>query len=152
MNSKDEIRVHVTGTGMTGALLAPVVTLEVNEKSTLSPYLQLSSAHFHVSPPLVIGVDTDHLAVLVTAYEALSAEVQDLKKEVAQLQADRDPTTVSLRNISDAAAKQEIKAYFEAHHGETIFSSDLVVALRLEYETVERLLHELQSEGLIAKA
>ena len=47
---------------------------------------------------------------------------------------------------------REIKAYFAAHDGETIYPSDVADEVRLDYHFVCDLIRELETEGQVAKA
>jgi hypothetical protein len=53
------------------------------------------------------------------------------------------------REISDAEAKAEIKNIFDSHNGEVLYPSDVAHQLNLDYDTVVRLLDELEAEGRI---
>jgi hypothetical protein len=48
-----------------------------------------------------------------------------------------------MKEISD------IKQYFEKHHGEILYPSDVAKALNLPYDLVERLFNELELSGKI---
>jgi hypothetical protein len=57
---------------------------------------------------------------------------------------------IDLRDdVSCEEAKREIKAYFEAHHGEKLNAVSISVALRIDDEIVTRVLDELEKEGQI---
>lgn len=45
--------------------------------------------------------------------------------------------------------KADIKAYFDKHHGEIIYTSDVATALSQDYWVVEKLIHQLVQEGKI---
>ena len=54
------------------------------------------------------------------------------------------------RDISDDDARQEIKGYFEALHGEVVFPSEIAENLNLDYDQVVRLVQDLVSNREIA--
>ena len=58
---------------------------------------------------------------------------------------------ITLREISPGQAKTEIKQYFKEHDGETIYPSDIVEALSIDYLETEKAFEELKNEGLIAE-
>jgi len=79
----------------------------------------------------------------------LKAENTALKEKVASMQANSAGELLEIREIPREQAKKEIKAYFEAHHGQNIYPSDLMDALRLDYNLVWELCNELEKEEKI---
>lgn len=82
--------------------------------------------------------------------------IAELERQVAalrsRLDADEAADLHSLRRLSSAAAKKEIKALFERHHGETLYPSDIAVELRLDYDFVVKVLEAMVGEGQIGQA
>lgn len=80
----------------------------------------------------------------------LLAENAALKEKVAAMQAiDSAKDLLEIRDIPREQAKAEIKAYFESHHGESIYPSDIMENLRLDYDLIGELCDELEKEGKI---
>lgn len=88
--------------------------------------------------------DLDHLR---SEHERLALEVAELKGQVRDLQQQIEPP--ALRDLTDEAAKAEIKTFFADHHGETIYASDVAAALSLDYDKVAQWLQELEHDGEI---
>ena len=74
-------------------------------------------------------------------------ELNRIKKEVEGFIIEE----ITLREISSGQAKTEIKQYFKEHDGETIYPSDIVEALNIDYLEIEKAFEELKNEGLIAE-
>jgi hypothetical protein len=101
---------------------------------------------------------------------SVNVSIADLAKEISELAAAikrLETTLISLektitegvpltprpvRTLSDKDAKKEIKKFFEANDGETLYPSDVSEVLNLDYEFVERIVWELENEGKIATA
>ena len=82
----------------------------------------------------------------------LKAKNADLEEEIAAMQANyAEAEVLEIRDIPRDQAKQEIKDYFEAHHGEDIYPSDVMEALFLDYDLISELCNELQREGKIER-
>jgi hypothetical protein len=94
--------------------------------------------------------------VLSASIDALKQSIDELKKEVASLTNQLEAVTAQLtakpREISDEAAKTEIKQYFESLDGDVIYPSDVADDLNIDYDTVARLIQELVADGQIAAA
>ena len=46
-------------------------------------------------------------------------------------------------------AKTAIQAYFDAHHGEKIYPSDIWETLNINYILIQELIEELEGEGKV---
>ena len=85
--------------------------------------------------------------------------IADLQKEVKELRemltrigqslSMNETEIVNLRDIPYKQAKKEVKDYFEAHHGETIYSYNLVEDLKIDFDIVDKILGELEKEKQI---
>lgn len=66
----------------------------------------------------------------------------------------KEPTveTVELRELTDHRAREEMRAYFEKHHGEILFADEVAEALSIDVEQSIRLCEVLRREGKIAEA
>ena len=69
--------------------------------------------------------------------------ISRIEKIESVLEADE---ILECRNISKEEAKKEIKAYFEEHHGENFYASDIEDNLGIEYDLVMEIFEELESE------
>jgi len=99
---------------------------------------------------------------LLETMTALTAEVRELRgavetavkglaavtRRLDELRATEAPEANVVR---DEDARTTIKSYFEAHHGETLYPSDVAAALHLPYRQVTKLLDELERDGQIAR-
>lgn len=56
---------------------------------------------------------------------------------------------LQLREIPREQAKEEIRKFFQDHHGEAIYPSDILEALHLDYDLVYEICEELEKEGKI---
>jgi transposase len=56
---------------------------------------------------------------------------------------------INLRDIPYDQAREEIKKYFEAHHGENLYSHDITKALCIDIEMVDNIIEKLEREGQI---
>jgi DNA-binding MarR family transcriptional regulator len=90
----------------------------------------------------------DEVARLRAAIEALSEHIAGLDSWEGIRHA-----TISnaQQSLGDDAAKQEIKAYFEKRHGETVYPSDVADELNLDYDSAVRLIGELEQDGSVAR-
>jgi hypothetical protein len=78
------------------------------------------------------------------------AEITTLKEKIAAMQATNSAKEFfEIRDIPREQAKAEIKAYFESHHGEAIYPSDIMEDLRLDYDLIGELCDELEKKGKI---
>ncbi len=76
--------------------------------------------------------------------------VEDQLERIRELVSAFAPEVIELRDISPEQAKKEIKQYFEEKHGEHFDSVDIMSALSIDHEIVDRVLIELEKEGSIA--
>ena len=96
------------------------------------------------------GGITEAVERLRLEHDLLVLEVARLRESVAELsQQVADDSEPELRELTEGEAKAEIKTYFENHHGETIYASDVASTLSLDYDCVERWLQELERDGQI---
>lgn len=80
----------------------------------------------------------------------LKAENVSLRKRVVAMQATNSAEKfLEIRDIPRDQAKEEVRAFFESHHGETIYPSDVMEALSLDYDLVYEICEELEKEGNI---
>lgn len=80
----------------------------------------------------------------------LKAENISLRKMVVAMQATNSAEQIlEIRDLSREQAKKEVRAFFKAHHGETIYPSDVMEALSLDYDLVYEICEELEQEGKI---
>jgi len=56
---------------------------------------------------------------------------------------------LEIREIPRKQAKDEIRAFFKSHDGETIYPSDIMEALALDYDLVYEICEELEEEGKV---
>jgi hypothetical protein len=90
----------------------------------------------------------NEVAQLRTAIDALSERIAEMNLSAHSRRSAKD---IPERGISDAVAKEEIKAYFEQRHGETVYPSDVAEDLDLDYDRTIRLIGELESDGRVAR-
>lgn len=107
------------------------------------------------------GVITEKQAVSSTGQPILiyNRRINEIEKEVKALkeiiiQNNRcfDPEgseIIHLRDITRDQAREEIKEYFEAHHGENLYSHDITKALCIDLEMVDDVLEEMEREGQV---
>ncbi len=100
---------------------------------------------------VVAGVDVDHLGTLLDPYQAITDEINELKKEVAQLKSAIEPEPPQIREISDAKAKSEVRAFFNEHDGEVIYPDDVAEVLNIDLMQAVRVCDALAKEGKIAQ-
>ena len=84
--------------------------------------------------------------------DEIEKEVKALKEVITKINSRFDPegpVIVDLRDVSRDQAKKEIKEYFEAHHGENLYSHDITQALCIELEMVDDVLAEMERDGQI---
>ena len=82
----------------------------------------------------------------------IEKEVKALKEMLSQISRcfnPEEPAIIHLRDIPRDQAKEEIKKYFEAHHGENLYSHDITKALFIDLEMVDDVLAEMEKEGQI---
>ena len=80
----------------------------------------------------------------------LKAENEGLRAKVVAMQATNSAEKfLKIREIPREQAKEEVRAFFKAHHGETIYPSDVMEALSLDYDLVYEICEELEQEGKI---
>lgn len=82
----------------------------------------------------------------------IEKEVKALKEIIAQINRCLDPeesVIIHLRDITRDQAKEEMKEYFESHHGENLYSHDITKALCIDIEMVDSILEEMEKEGQI---
>lgn len=80
----------------------------------------------------------------------LRAENESLKAKVVAMQATNSAGKfLEIREIPREQAKEEVRAFFKAHHGETIYPSDVMEALSLDYDLVYEICEELEQEEKI---
>ena len=80
----------------------------------------------------------------------LKAENISLKAKVVAMQATNSAERFQeFREIPRDQAKEEVRAFFKAHHGETIYPSDIMNTLSLDYNLVYEICEELEQEGEI---
>jgi hypothetical protein len=97
-------------------------------------------------------VDSTTVQLLLDQGRSDRERISALEREVAELRESIGVSELPARKVSRAQCKKEICAYFETHHGETFYPSDLADELRLDYGTVRDIIDELETEGEIAKA
>lgn len=80
----------------------------------------------------------------------LKAENEDLRAKVVAMQATNSSEKfLEIREIPREQAKEEVRAFFKAHHGEAIYPSDVMEALSLDYDLVYEICEELEKEGMV---
>lgn len=80
----------------------------------------------------------------------LKAENEGLRAKVVAMQATNSAEKIlEIREIPREQAKEEVRAFFKAHHGEAIYPSDVMEALSLDYDLVYEICEELEQEGKI---
>lgn len=99
----------------------------------------------------LVSVGADDTRMAGAELQKVKQEIAELRELVAQLIQEMQPESVEIRDISVEQAKHEIKAYFNDHHDESIYPSDLEVALRLDYTLIVQLVGQLEEEGEIGK-
>ena len=82
--------------------------------------------------------------------DKLKAENEDLRAKVVAMQATNSSEKfLEIREIPREQAKEEVRAFFKAHHGEAIYPSDVMEALSLDYDLVYEICEELEKEGMV---
>lgn len=79
----------------------------------------------------------------------LKAENTALKEKVAAMKTNSAEKMLQLREIPRDQAKEEIRKFFQDHHGESIYPSDILQALHLDYDLIYEICEELEKEGKI---
>lgn len=127
------------------------------QSERLHPVFQRAlPARAGVNTPLIVydKVTSEKLRRAEDSAKEIERRISELALRVKELEAYVSAATVvvEVRELPDAEAKRLIKEYFEQHHGETAYASDIALSLKLDYEQVTRLMTELENEGQIAKA
>lgn len=101
----------------------------------------------------VVGTTTFYGGGTSTAelsHAAALKKIKVLEQRIAELQGDAEP--FALKTMSANELKKAIKAFFERHHGETIYPSDVSDELGVDYERVARVIDQLEKDGQIERA
>ena len=106
--------------------------------------------HLRFGGSVVAGVNVDYPGTLLDAYQARTDEINELKNEVAQLKKAIEPEPLQIREISDAKAKSEVRAFFKEHDGEEIYPDDVAEVLNIDLMQAVRVCDALAKEGKIA--
>ena len=78
----------------------------------------------------------------------LKAENEGLRAKVVAMQATNSAEKfLKIREIPREQAKEEVRAFFKAHHGEAIYPSDVMEALSLDYDLVYEICEEFGKGG-----
>jgi hypothetical protein len=86
----------------------------------------------------------------ISLLKEIKEQLQVIATEIKTLKPFQREELIVFRDITRDDAKQEIKKYFKAHHGEPIGYSDLVRDLNLDLKVIVELCSELENEGIIA--
>ena len=78
--------------------------------------------------------------------------IEALERQLAEIQDALGASEHEPRKITKAQAKREIRSYFKEQPDETVYPSDVAIALGLEYDFVVGVIETLEREGRIAKA
>jgi len=111
-------------------------TYEIAHSSTGFPY--------HTKEP--------HVARLEQEIIVLRQELSEIKGLISQYLDAHEETVLEIRDIPLYQAKEEIAAYFKAHHGEIIDAADLQEALGIDIGIAIQACAELEGEGRIKTA
>lgn len=122
--------------------------LRDREPISTGTVVELNQSREFGSPYQIPGGYPEIIAVLTDRLRALEATVASLQFERVL----KTAAVVQTRALSAKETKAEIKAYFEENHGNTIYPSDVADALAFEYDTVVRMIEELESDGEITQA
>ena len=116
----------------------------------------------HRAMPEYFGLDdtrhSDFFETPSLAIDTLFEQVRHLQIEVIRLAAQAAQSeaaatkTIVVREIDEKTAKNEIKAFFEEHHGETIYPDEVAQFLSLDVEQAIQLCMEIEAEGGIVQA
>lgn len=79
----------------------------------------------------------------------LKAENMALKEKVAAMKTNSGEKMLQFRELPREQAKEEIRKFFQDHHGESIYPSDILDGLHLDYDLVYEICEELEREGKI---
>jgi hypothetical protein len=77
--------------------------------------------------------------------EELQSKVNDLEKKISafcQMQ-------IELRTITYKQACGEIIEYFKKHHGENIYPHEIMIALKIDIDLIEKIIEKLTVKGQI---
>lgn len=84
---------------------------------------------------------------------ALKAEIESLRKDIKALQdmnsCNDESDVITIRDIPYQQAKDEIKAFFKGHHGESIDPTDIEERLCIDFDMAAQACEELVAEGEI---
>ena len=122
----------------------PILTLLLQRTESTSPY------RLHDQVVAGVGVGVGDVGALLKAYQAITDEINELKTEIAQLKNAIEPEPPQIREISDAKAKSEVRAFFKEHDGEVIYPDDVAEALNIDLMQAVRVCEALTKEGKIA--
>jgi lipoate-protein ligase A len=115
--------------------------------------LELSNIPFGYTMEKEAVSSTGHsILVYDRRISEIENEIKALKEIITQIDRYFDPeesVIIDLRDIPRDQAKEEIKEYFEAHHGENLYSHDITKALCIDIEMVDSILQEMEKEGQI---
>jgi len=90
--------------------------------------------------------------VFYSDIDAIKSELDNLRKEVERLKAQAcatDDDEIVIRDIPYKQAKDEIKAFFKDHHGESIDPTDIEERLGIDFDMAVQACEELVAEGEI---
>lgn len=82
----------------------------------------------------------------------LQSNLESVSERVNQLEAALGMTVIDIRDVTDRVAKREIKAFYEAHHGDVIYPDDVANELSLDVLQTIQICRELAEEGEIGEA
>jgi len=97
-------------------------------------------------------VSSEKWEMLVILDNMYKDRLERLEREVAELRSIAGLSNSVPREVSDRQAIKEIKAYFEEHHGESLYPDDVAEALGLPIMQCVRLCRKLAEEGELAEA
>jgi len=102
-------------------------------------------------PPFSKQVDLPEECLRLEAENAkLRVENETLKAKVVAMQGTNSAEKfLEIREIPREQAKEEIRAFFKAHHGDAIYPSDVMEALALDYDLVYEICEELEKDGAV---
>lgn len=98
-------------------------------------------------------VTSEKIDTLLAQVKELSRKLDEATSRIEKIEDLRvEPTVVEIREVTRSEAKKHIKNYFATHGEKVLFPSDVAIALLLDYDVVESLMHELETDGQIEKA
>jgi hypothetical protein len=77
--------------------------------------------------------------------EELQNKVNDLEKRISKI----CQIQIELRTITYKQACKEITEYFKKHHGENIYPHEIMLALKIDIDLVEKIIEDLTVKGQI---